>query len=97
MNPAEARLNDFIEGFGLLSEGGITIDHAKLDGSAALKAGRYVTVGFTPFVGLFRQSKYSPIRYCPTQLELELVHLPHEAVKGNLPAPAAAIVSESFF
>ena len=37
MKPAEARLNDFTEGVGLLSEGGITIDHARLDTSAVLK------------------------------------------------------------
>ena len=96
MKPAEARLNDFTEGFGIVAESSITIDHNKLDAAPPIAAGDFVTVGFTPFVGLFRQSKYLPIRYCPIQLELEIVNLSNEAVIGNLTPPTANDRSESF-
>jgi len=40
-------------------------------------------VCFTPFVGLFRQEKFIPVRYAPIQLEFEVVNAATDAVYGN--------------
>ena len=74
LKPAERRINDFVESFGMDSELSQTVDHNELTKAKAIAAYGLITVGFTPLVGLFHQNKYLPIRYCPIQIELELVN-----------------------
>ena len=71
MKPAEKRLNDAIEGFGA---------------NVPLSAGAERVVAFTPFSGLLSPAKYMPIRYCPLQVELEVVSSADEAFSGASPA-----------
>ena len=42
-------------------------------------------VCFTPMSGLLSQEKCLPIRYCPLQLELEIVGRANEASDGTSP------------
>ena len=64
-----SRLNDSIEGFGYND----TID--KLDTQAKLPGiTTFQTVMFKPLCGLFQQTKYLPLRYCPIEFELELAN-----------------------
>jgi len=62
-----ARANDGAEGFG----GDRDIKDL---GSTALLPGvdTFQTVCFKPLCGLFMQTKYIPLRYCPLEIELEL-------------------------
>ena len=71
MKPKEKRENDAIEGFGA---------------NAAVPVGKEQVVSFTPTSGLLSQEKYLPIRYCPLQVELEVVGRADEAFGGASPA-----------
>ena len=80
MKPTEKRINDGIEGFGETEYSGIHHDSA--DDPSPIPKGHKQTVCFTPLSGLLSQDKFLPIRYCPIQLEFELVGLASEAVRG---------------
>ena len=71
MKPTEKRLNDAIEGFGE-SEFQESITILRISPSP-LPKGHTQIVCFTPLSGLLSQDKFLPIRYCPIQLEFELV------------------------
>ena len=71
LKPQDKRENDAIEGFGAL---------------VALQATKERVVCFTPMSGLLSQETYLMIRYCPLQLELELVGRADEAFGGTSPA-----------
>ena len=73
LTPGERRINDFIEGFGIDREAVQTLDHNELTKPRAVPANGQITIGFTLHLGLLRQNKYLPIRYCPIQIELEVV------------------------
>ena len=79
MKPTEKRLNDAIEGFGAT------------DGPSAIPATKTQTMCFTPLSGLLSQGKFLPIRYCPIQLEFELVGLASDAGQGVDPTIGHAI------
>jgi hypothetical protein len=85
MKPAERRFNDFVEGFEAETEvsGETYIDPKFKDDPQSILKGAQRTVAFTPFVGLFRQDKYLPIRFAPIQIELEVVGNSRDAVVGN--------------
>ena len=72
-----ARANDRAEGFGYNSD----INHL---GTTALLPGvdSFQTVCFKPLCGLFMQSKYIPLRYCPIEIELELADVTEPIVSG---------------
>jgi hypothetical protein len=80
MKPTEKRMNDAIEGFGVFENQNINLDSA--DSPSPLPKGAKQTVCFTPLSGLLSQDKYLPIRYCPIQLEFELVGSASDAVQG---------------
>ena len=62
-----ARANDRTEGFGQNQ------DIKELDTIELLPGiSTFQTVCFKPLCGLFMQTKYMPLRYCPLELELEL-------------------------
>ena len=95
MKPTEKRVNDGIEGFGETEMA--EVDHDSADSPSPLPKGHKQTVCFTPLSGLLSQDKFLPIRYCPIQLEFELVGSASEAVQGSAsirkPTPGK---SESF-
>ena len=70
MKPTEKRKNDAIEGFGAT------------DSPSNIPATKTQTMCFTPLSGLLSQDKSLPIRYCPIQLEVELVGLASDAAQG---------------
>ena len=72
-----------IEGFGTNETALISADGAE-DFHGILKPGETQTVCFTPLSGLLTQDKFMPIRYCPIQLEFELVGNASEAVQGAI-------------
>ena len=76
MKPQEKREDDAIEGFG---------DNVQLP----VRAEKVVC--FTPMSGLLSQEKYLPIRYCPLQVELELVTHSNDAF-----APGWALTNSDF-
>ena len=81
MKPSEKRINDAIEGFGVSDTSNLTIDSA--GSPSPLPKGHTQTVCFTPLSGLLSQDKFLPIRYCPIQLEFELVGSASDAVQGS--------------
>ena len=81
MKPSEKRINDAIEGFGVSEAVNITILTADIP--SPLPKDQKRTVCFTPLSGLLSQDKFSPIRYCPIQLEFEIVGWAYDAVQGN--------------
>ena len=80
MRPTERRLNDFIEGFG--THENVDINHSDIDYPSHLEKGETQTVAFTPLAGILRQEKYLPVKFCPIQIELELVGSADDAVQG---------------
>ena len=84
MKPTEKRLNDAIEGFGDSEHQ--ELNHDSADSPSPLPKGHTQTVWFTPLSGLLPQDKFLPIRYCPTQLEFELVGNATDAVQGSASA-----------
>ena len=64
------------------------------DSPSPLPKGQKRTVCFTPLSGLLSQDKFLPIRYCPIQLEFELVGSASDAVQGDTVASLGK--SESF-
>ena len=73
MQSEDKRLNDAIEGFGGTQTGT----------PASIAAGEERVVMFTPLSGLLTgQDKYLPIRYCPVQIEVELVSSGGDAVRS---------------
>ena len=95
MKPTEKRLNDAIEGFG--DSEYQELNHDSVDSPSPIPKGHTQIVCFTPLSGLLSQDKFLPIRYCPIQLEFELVGTATDAVQGSasaaLPFPGR---SESF-
>ena len=87
-------MNDGIEGFGEteFSE----VDHDSADSPSPLPKGHKQTVCFTPLSGLLSQDKFLPIRYCPIQLEFELVGNATEAVQGAKSVGTYSGKSETF-
>ena len=64
-----SRLNDAIEGFGLQDDIENLNTTVKLHGINTTQ-----TVMFKPLCGIFQQTKYLPLRYCPLEIELELAN-----------------------
>ena len=56
LQPAEKRINDYVEGFGMSSETSQTIDHNELIEANSIPIGGSMTIGFTPLVCLFHQN-----------------------------------------
>ena len=58
---------------------------------------RQMTVCFKPRSGLLIQSKYTPLRYCPLEIELELADLDDPVISNefNLPPDIAAALIAS--
>jgi len=96
LKPGERRINDNIEGFGSSSEATQTLDRTDITKANMVAANGQMPGSFTPLVGLFHQNKYLPIRYCPIQLELELVNTVTDAVWGSIVAPPEADGSSTF-
>jgi hypothetical protein len=81
------RSNDTIEGFGRYAQiskfRGVYPDLAAVadtTGWRGLAKGQSITNLFKPLSGLFSQTKYIPLRYCPLILEFEVVNDPSEPV-----------------
>ena len=69
----QVRLNEGCEGFGYTDDVEVLPTPGTLPGiggSTAVAA--YQTVMFKPLCGIFQQTKYIPLRYCPIEIELEL-------------------------
>ena len=81
MKPSEKRENDAIEGFG---------DNAL----APLPVRVEKVVCVTPMSGLLSRERYLPIRYCPLQVELEMVSTAGDAFAPAAPAVAADTLSD---
>ena len=80
-----SRLNDSIEGFGYQD------DISKLNTTALLPGIEgSQSVMFKPLSGLFHQSKYLPLRYCPVEIELELADVSDPIV---MPGSSAAFTA----
>jgi hypothetical protein len=77
MKPTEKRYNDAVESFGTVESATPDIDNVS---PSPLPKGHKQTVCFTPMSGLLSQDKFLPIRYCPIQLEFELVGSVSDAV-----------------
>ena len=69
LQSSDSRLNDSIEGFGYQASIEALDTTAKLPG-----IGSSQTALFKPLCGLFQQTKYLPLRYCPIEFELELAN-----------------------
>ena len=64
--PTANRVNNYAEGFGNNWE------NDKLGSPKDIKGiAQYQTVCFKPLCGIFMQSKFIPLRYCPLEIELE--------------------------
>ena len=72
-----ARANDRAEGFGHNKDIHELDNVAKFPGIPVTQ-----TVCFKPLCGLFMQSKYIPLRYCPIEIELELADVDQPIVSG---------------
>jgi len=83
MRPGERRLNDATEGFGV-NGASYYLNRSVIDVADQIPASKSQTVCFTPFIGLFRQEKFIPVRYAPIQLEFEVVNNATEAVYGTV-------------
>ena len=92
MKPKERRINDMVEGWGVYENINTTSEGAE-DSPSRLPKGETQTLCFTPLSGLLSQDKFLPIRYCPIQLEFELVGNASDAVQGAVSTDAK---SESF-
>ena len=84
MKPTEKRVNDAIEDFG--DSEFQELNHASVDSPSPIPKGHTQTVCFTPLSGLLSQDKFLPIRYCPIQLEFELVGTATDAGQGSASA-----------
>jgi len=81
------RINDTIEGFGLEADI-LRFRGAHPDGLPVQDAANYLGISkglartalFKPLSGLFTQSKFIPLRYCPLVLEFELVGDPNDPI-----------------
>jgi hypothetical protein len=72
-----ARSNDRAEGFGNNE------DINKLNTTTLLPGiDSFQTVCFKPLCGLFMQTKYIPLRYCPIEIELELADVSEPVISG---------------
>ena len=83
MKPKERRINDMVEGWGVYENINTTSEGAE-DSPSRLPNGETQTLCFTPLSGLLSQDKFLPIRYCPIQLEFELVGNASDAVQGDV-------------
>ena len=87
LKTTEQQLIEASEGFGSYDETGNvyrTYDVQWTDdaGHVVHQSGRRVM--FKPILGLFNQEKLLPLRYCPLQIELELVSNTNDAVNTNV-------------
>ena len=73
-----SRFNDAGEEFGYNGDISQLNGVALLPGSATSQ-----TVMFKPLCGLFAQTKYLPLRFCPIEIELELADVDEPIVKGS--------------
>ena len=81
---ANVRKNDDIEGMTSYKE--LLTHTGTYLGLEALPAGKKRTVSMKICSGLLNQEKCLPIRYCPVEIELELVNQPGDAVKDAAPS-----------
>ena len=96
MRPTERRLNDFAEAFGTDLTTSLTMTRESIDTSQTVAADSSRTVCFTPFLGLFRQEKFLPVRYAPIQLEFEVVNAATDAVYPATNSSGQTTFSEAF-
>ena len=83
-----ARANDRAEGFGQNK------DIKELDTIALLPGiSTFQTVCFKPLCGLFMQTKYMPLRYCPLEIELELADVTEPIISAPFAPFTAANTS----
>ena len=70
------RLNEGCEGFGYTDDAeGLTNPGALpgiWGGNGTITFSKNQTVSFKSLCGIFQQTKYIPLRYCPIEIELEL-------------------------
>ena len=80
----DVRHNDDIEGMVSYKD---TLAHSQTFlGLEALGPGKKRTVGMKLCSGILNQDKMLPIRYCPLEIELELVNQPQDSVKEAAPS-----------
>ena len=83
------RDNDDIEGFGYRWDSDYnysqydTAAHARA-ALTGIAANSYRTVSFKPLIGLFSQSKYIPLMWCPLTLEFEIVSSATDAIGSTI-------------
>jgi hypothetical protein len=68
----QVRLNEACEGFGYTDDAEGLATPGTLPGIGGSTGAVFQTVMFKPLCGLFQQTKYIPLRYCPIEIELEL-------------------------
>ena len=80
----DVRHNDDIEGMVSYKD---TLGHTHTYlGLEILAAGQKITMGMKLCSGILNQDKMLPIRYCPLEIELELVNHPSDSVKEAAPS-----------
>ena len=72
LQPHRKRINDFVEGFAGEKPYLANSSLSSWADSSSISAGGRKTVMFTPYLGIFLQDRYLPLRYCNIQIELEL-------------------------
>jgi hypothetical protein len=92
LSSPQARLNTQAEGFAHNTD-----NLSVLNANELLGIHRQMTVCFTPLSGILMQSKYIPLRYCPLEIELELVDMDDPIITNSyaLPADIAADLAAS--
>ena len=76
------RDNDDIEGFGSRFDSDTNYDNGNptVNGMPGIGGASYKPVTFKPLLGLFTQTKYIPLMWCPITLELEIVSTATDAI-----------------
>ena len=88
--PYEVRKNERAMGMGFSVPIESLYDEDKFQG---IKGDQKMTVMFKPIFGLFKQTNYIPLRYCPLEIELELVSNPLEPIVEPDEAESSAFKS----
>ncbi len=91
LQTAGARQNDKAEGFG------DNLDMSKANTTTELPGiDAFQTVCFKPLCGLFMQSKYIPLRYCPIEIELELADVSEPIINAAYAGTAFTDANTSY-
>jgi len=83
--PTANRVNNLAEGFGNNWFNDRLANPKDIKGIST-----YQTVCFKPLCGIFMQSKFIPLRYCPLEIELELADMDDPIISSNVGIPVAA-------